>query len=118
MSEHVSLPTDITPSQVKTGMTVRLHVKIKDVADNGTEKERIQVFEGIVMNVGGKATSKTMTVRKVTEGVGVERIFPINSPVLTRIQLVKMAKVRRKNISFIRTTKKRLRDIKNVKLKA
>ncbi len=117
MSEHVSLPTDITPSQVKTGMTVRLHVKIKDVADNGTEKERIQVFEGIVMNVGGKANSKTMTVRKVTEGVGVERIFPINSPVLTRIQLTKMAKVRRKNISFIRTTKKRLRDIKNVKLK-
>ncbi len=98
-------------------MTVRLHLKIKDVNAAGVEKERVQVFEGLVMNVGGKNPAKTMTVRKVSAGIGVERIIPLAMPSLQKIELVKLVKTRRKSITFIRDSKKRLREVKNVKLK-
>ncbi|MBP9747485.1 50S ribosomal protein L19 [Patescibacteria group bacterium] len=117
MSETLTLPAVIQPEQVTTGMTVRLHLKIKDVNAAGAEKERVQVFEGVVMNVGGKAPAETMTVRKVSGGIGVERIIPLAMPSLQKIELVKLVKTRRKSIAFIRDTKKRLREIKNVKLK-
>lgn len=117
MSETLSLPAVIQPEQVKTGMTVRLHLTIKDVNAAGAEKERVQVFEGLVMNVGGKAPAKTMTVRKVSDGIGVERIIPLNMPALQKIELTRMVKTRRKSITFIRDTKKRLREVKNIKLK-
>ena len=117
MSETLTLPAIITPVQVKTGMTVRLHLKIKDTNAAGVEKERVQVFEGLVLHVGGKPPAQTMTVRKMSDGIGVERIIPLAMPSLQKVELVKMAKVRRKSIAFVRSTKKRLRDIKNVKLK-
>jgi large subunit ribosomal protein L19 len=118
MSDILTLPAVIEPSQVKTGMTVRLHLKIKDVNQNGEEKERVQVFEGIVLHVGGKGISKSMTVRKVSDGIGVERILPLSLPAITKVELVRMAKVRRKNISFVRESKKRLREVKQIKLPA
>ena len=112
-----TFPAVIQPSQVETGMTIRVHQKVKDIGPKGDVKERLQVFEGLVLKVGGKGVSKTMTVRKVADGVGVERIFPIASPIIAKIELTKMVKTRRKSISFTRKTKKRLREIKEVKVR-
>lgn len=116
MAETISLPADIKASQVETGMTIRVHQKIKDVSPSGEEKERVQVYEGLVINVGGKS-AKTMTVRKVSSGVGVEKIFPLALPSITRIELVKKIKARRKHIGFVRGATKRFKEIKQVKLK-
>lgn len=113
-----TLPVDIKPEQIRTGMTVRIHQKINETGADGKEKERVQAFEGLVLTVKGTTTRKTMTVRKISNGVGVEKIFPLTLPSITRIELVKMVKVSRKNIGFVRDSKKRLREIKNVKLVA
>ena len=118
MADQITLPAVITPSQIRTGMTLRIHQKIKELAPNGEEKERVQVYEGIVMKMSGVSSRKTMTVRKVSSGVGVERIFPIGLPSLQKIELTKVAHVRHKDISIIRKSKKRMRDVKNIKLAA
>ncbi|MDO8584058.1 MAG: 50S ribosomal protein L19 [bacterium] len=110
MADQIKLPADITPAQVKSGMTIRLHQKIKEIDPSGKEKERVQVFEGIVLKVGGETVSKTMTVRKISNGVGVEKIYPLILPSIARIELMKVAKVARKNIGFVRHSKKRLKE--------
>lgn len=117
MSDTLTLPAVIAPSQVETGMTVRLHLKIKDVGAKGEEKERVQVFEGLVINVGGKGNAKTMTVRKMSERIGVERIIPLAMPSLVKVELVRMVKTRRKSIGYVRTSKKRMTEVKNIKLR-
>jgi len=117
MSELVTLPVDITPSQIETGMTIRVHQKIKDITPSGEEKERVQVYEGLVINMGGAGAAKTMTVRKVASGVGVEKIFPIALPSIARIELVKKVKARKKSIEYVRKSTKRMKEIKAVKLK-
>lgn len=116
MAETTSLPADIKPSQVETGMTIRVHQKIKDVSPSGEEKERVQVYEGLVISVGGNS-GKTMTVRKMSSGIGVEKIFPLALPTITRIEVVKKVKARRKVISFVRKSNKRMKEIKQIKLK-
>ncbi|MBM3206412.1 MAG: 50S ribosomal protein L19 [Candidatus Staskawiczbacteria bacterium] len=87
--------------QIRPGDTLKVHQKIKE-----GEKERIQIFEGIVIaKKHGEGVSGTITVRKVVDGVGVERIFPIHSPLLSKIEVVKSAKVRRSKLYYIRHAK-------------
>ena len=118
MAEELKLPAEITPEQVRTGMTIRVHQKIKDVNAQGKERERIQVFEGLVLKVGGKGVGRTMTVRKVASGVGVEKIFPLNLPSIEKIEAVKQAKVRRKYITFVREGKtKRFKETRTIKVR-
>jgi len=116
MAETLQLPAVILPSQVKTGMTIRVHHKIKDTDSEGKEKERVQVFEGLVLKVHGEGNHKTMTVRKIASGVGVEKIFPLTLPSIVKIELVRMIKTRRADISFVRKSKKRLKEIHDIKL--
>jgi large subunit ribosomal protein L19 len=79
------------------GDTINVHVKIKE-----GNKERIQQFQGVVLQRRGSASTEMVTVRKVSNGVGVERIFPIHSPSIDKIELVKQGKVRRARIFYLR----------------
>lgn len=81
----------------QVGDTVRVDVKIKE-----GKRERIQAFEGIVIKRHGSGISETFTVRKVSYGVGVERTFPIHSPKVANIVVIKKGKVRRAKLTFIR----------------
>lgn len=95
---------------LKPGMVVKVHQKIKE-----GDKERIQIFEGTILDVRhGQGLRGTFTVRKVSEGVGVERIYPIHSPIIAKIDVVKQFKVRRATLSYLRdkTFKKRLKEVR------
>ena len=99
-----NLVNEITSSQIRkdlpdftTGDTLKVSVRI---IENG--KERIQVFEGVCLGRRGSGVSETFIVRKVSGGVGVERNFPVNSPIISNIQVVRHGKVRRKKIFFLR----------------
>jgi len=84
--------------QVKSGYTVRVHQKIKEGS-----KERVQVFEGLVIKTGhGEGVEKTITARKVVQGIGVEKIFPLHSPTIKKIEVKKKAKVRRSKLYYMR----------------
>lgn len=94
---------------IKPGMTVRVHQKIKEMTPKG-EKERIQIFEGIVLaHRGGKSPGATFTVRKISEGVGVEKIFPLHLPTITQIDVLHQAKTRRAKLYYLRNYKKKLK---------
>jgi large subunit ribosomal protein L19 len=94
-----SLTKKTIPS-FEIGDTVRFHVKVVE-----GEKERIQVFEGAVIARKGGRNSETFTVRKISYGVGVERIFPVHSPVVSRIDVVRQGKVRRAKLYYLRAKK-------------
>jgi large subunit ribosomal protein L19 len=80
-----------------SGDTVRVHVKVKE-----GDKERIQVFQGVIIGRRGGGTRETFTVRKISGGVGVERIFPLCSPSVDRIEVVRRGKVRRAKLYYLR----------------
>ena len=86
--------------EMKAGDTVRVHVKVRE-----GDKERIQVFEGIVISLRRGGTRASFTVRKVSFGQGVERIFPLHSPTIAKIEVSRTAKVRRAKLYFLRDLK-------------
>ena len=95
--------------QIRPGDTIKVHQKIKE-----GDKERIQIFEGVVIaKKHGKGVSATITVRKVVDGVGVERVFPIHSPVIDKIEVEKHGKVRRAKLYYLRTAKGKKARLKN-----
>jgi large subunit ribosomal protein L19 len=89
------------------GDSVAVHYKIKEGA-----KERIQVFQGVVIQKRGKGSTETFTVRKMSNSVGVERIFPSNSPFIEKIEMIKRGKVRRSRIFYLRDRKGKAARIK------
>lgn len=101
-----------TKLELKPGMTVRVHQKIKELNSKGEEKERIQYFEGmIIARKHNKETGATITVRKISEGVGVEKIFPLNLPTITKIEIKKEAAVKRAKLYYLRDGyKKKLKE--------
>jgi len=108
------LKTDLL--DIRPGDTVRVHQIIKEPSKkSGKEiKERIQVFEGIVIaRKHGKGISATITVRKVISGIGVEKIFPLHSPSIAKIEVIKRGKVRRAKLYYLRTAKGRKARLKN-----
>ena len=84
-------------TQLEPGDQIRVHVKIKE-----GEKERIQIFEGILLARNNSGIRETITVRKVSFGQGVERIFPLHSPIVEKIDVVKRNKVRRAKLYYLR----------------
>ena len=95
-------------------MTVRVYQKIKELDAKGNEKERVQYFEGLVIGrKHGKEKGSTITVRKISDGIGVEKIFPLQSPTIEKINILKKAKTRRAKLFFLRRGyKKKLREKK------
>jgi large subunit ribosomal protein L19 len=85
------------PQKIDIGSTVRVHVKVKEGA-----RERIQVYEGIVIAKKHGGINETFTVRRVTYGVGVERTFPVHSPNVDKVELVRDGKVRRAKLYYLR----------------
>ncbi len=82
------------------GDTLKVHVKIKE-----GDKERIQIFQGTVIARGGRGANQSFTVRKISAGVGVERVFPLYSPSVAKIELVKTGDVRRAKLYYLRNLK-------------
>jgi len=104
--------------EIKAGDMVKVYQKIKEVKD-GKTKERIQAFEGQVLaRKHGKGVSATITVRKVIDGVGVEKIFPIHSPSIEKIEVERTAKTRRSKLYYLRTAKGRKAKLKSKERKA
>ena len=96
--------------QMKAGDTVRVHVKVRE-----GDKERIQVFEGIVIGMHRGGARATFTVRKVSFSQGVERIFPLHSPIIDKIDVVRSARVRRAKLYFLRALKGKAARMKETK---
>ena len=93
--------------EFRAGDNVRVYVRIKE-----GDKERIQLFEGLVIGRHGGGISATYTVRKISNGVGVERIFPLHSPMVERIEVVRLGRVRRAKLNYIRNLSAKAARIK------
>ncbi|HHX78750.1 MAG TPA: 50S ribosomal protein L19 [Acholeplasmataceae bacterium] len=96
--------------EFRPGDTVKVHVKIKEGA-----RERTQIFEGLVIKRRGGGISETFTVRKISYGIGVERTFPVNTPNVEKIEVVRMGKVRRAKLNYIRALSAKAARIKERK---
>ncbi|GMA49062.1 50S ribosomal protein L19 [Alicyclobacillus contaminans] len=94
----------------RPGDTVRVHVKVRE-----GQRERIQVFEGVVIRRRGSGISETYTVRKVSYGVGVERTFPVHSPKVEKIEVMRRGKVRRAKLYYLRGLSGKAARIKEIR---
>ena len=101
------LRTDIP--EFRAGDTLSVHVRVIE-----GDKERIQVFQGICIKIKGGGINETFTVRKISNGVGVERIFPLNSPRVAKVEVVKKGRVRRAKLYYLRKLKGRAARIKEM----
>ena len=111
--------------QINPGDTVRVHVRVKETSvkeekgkSKETERERVQVFEGIVIGLRGAGARATMTVRKVSFGTGVERIFPLHARTIEKVDIVKHARVRRAKLYFLRERKGKASRMKEKRVEA
>lgn len=98
--------------ELRPGMTIRVYQKIKELNIKGEEKERTQYFEGLIIAIKhGKEKGATITVRKISDGVGVEKIFPLHLPTIEKIEVKKQALVRRAKLNYLkRGYKKKLKE--------
>ena len=114
-----SIIRNVTASQIKNrepfkvGDSVKVHFRIKE-----GDKERIQLFQGVVLGRRGSGATEMVTVRKVSAGVGVERVFPIHSPNVAKIEVVKVGKVRRAKLYYLREKKGKAARVKEVQAKS
>ena len=113
---NTNIVNEVTARQLKkdvpafsSGDTVKVYVRIIE-----NNKERIQVFQGVVMQRRGSGVSETFTVRKISSGIGVERTFPIHSPAIAKIEVLKFGKVRRSRITYLRKRSGKAARIKEV----
>ena len=83
--------------EFRAGDTLKVHVKVRE-----GEKERIQVFQGVVISRKGSGTNESFTVRKMSGGIGVERVFPLHSPIIDRIEVLRRGRVRRAKLYYLR----------------
>jgi large subunit ribosomal protein L19 len=95
----------------RPGDTIRVHVRLKE---GEGDKERIQPFEGVVMSRRGELLGESFTVRRVSFGIGVERIFPVHSPMISSIDVVRQGRVRRAKLNYLRARKGKAARIKRV----
>jgi len=96
--------------RISPGDTVKVHVKVKE-----GEKERIQIYQGVVIGIKGGGIRTSFTVRKISNGVGVERVFPLHSPSIDKLEVVRSGKVRRAKLYFLREKlgkKGRLKEVR------
>src|SRR5687767_1416215 len=98
---------------MKAGDTVRVHVKVRE-----GDKERIQIFEGVVIGMHRGGTRASFTVRKVSFGQGVERIFPLHSPTIQKVEVMRSARVRRAKLYYLRDLKGKAARMKDAHEKA
>src|SRR5689334_12256072 len=120
---------------LRTGSTVRVHVKVRESVlkeeqkaktakakkDKDQERERIQIFEGLVIGISGTGAKRSITVRKISFGEGVERIFPLSTPSVDKIEVLKRHHVRRAKLYFVRDLKGkalRLKELRDKPAKA
>jgi large subunit ribosomal protein L19 len=108
--DTVEQPHLVNRPAMRAGDTVRVHVKVRE-----GDKERIQIFEGTVIGLHRGGSRATFTVRKVSFGQGVERIFPLHSPIIDRIEVVRGAKVRRAKLYFLRNLRGKAARMKEQK---
>ena len=101
---HSRTKTDLP--DIKPGHIVKVYQKIVEKKGKGKKqetKERVQVFEGLVIGKkGGTGINATITVRKISNGIGVERVFPLNAPTIEKVELIKIVKVRRAKLNYMR----------------
>ena len=111
---NLNLIDKITKSQMRvdvpefrSGDSVKVHVRIRE-----GEKSRIQIFEGVVVDRSNGGIGSTFTVRKISNGVGVQRTFPVHSPIIEKIEVVRLGKVRRAKLTYLKG-----RSAKNARIK-
>jgi large subunit ribosomal protein L19 len=109
--EHKEMKEEVP--EIRIGDTARVHIRIVEGA-----KERVQVVEGVVIKMRGSQNRKTITVRKVSFGVGVERIFPLHSPRVEKVEVTKRSKVRRAKLYYLRELRGKAARLKEIRIQS